>query len=204
MLKSNQKELKKNIEEVEMQLGIRPVKGHTCEPEEYHRCAKRLAMESNKHNNIHGEGAGKSLLAVSNKATLVIESNQACRRGRLRKDGSFEVGADMDLYQIRRTISKFAGTSNERIHAESEKKVLCQDITDQIMYEFGVQNVKRASSLVTSDQMAECLSKLLNKDAAEKEVLRRYLAGQSLGIAGHGHLCHLGDDGSIIIPTNCS
>jgi hypothetical protein len=57
---------------------------------------------------------------------------------------------------------------------------------------------------VPSDDVSECLSRLLDKDEAERRALRGYLAGQSIGIAGRGHLCHLGDDGSIVIPTNCS
>ena len=70
------------------------------------------------------------------------------------------------------------------------------------MYEFGVQGVKKVSSMVTSDQMSECLLTLLNHP--EKEVLRGHFAGQSIGVAGRGQLCHLGDDGSIVIPSNCS
>jgi hypothetical protein len=56
------------------------------------------------------------------------------------------------------------------------------------MYEFGVQRVDKVSSNLASDQMAECLSMLLNKDEAEKEILRGYLAGQSVGIAGRGQV----------------
>mmetsp|Transcript_26614 Transcript_26614/g.57216 ORF Transcript_26614/g.57216 Transcript_26614/m.57216 type:complete len:401 (+) Transcript_26614:378-1580(+) len=201
ILKKNQTELKRNLSKVEKALGLRAVKGHTSTTEEYYHCLERLTLESEQ--NIHSEG--KSLLAVSNnKATLIIESNSACRRGRLRKDGNFEVGADMDLNEIRMTIGKFASRSNAYIEIESEKWTRCQEIVDQVMYEFGVQRVSKVSPRVASDQMSECLSMLLNKDEAEKEALRGYLAGQSIGIAGHGQLCHLGDSGSIIIPTNCS
>ena len=31
-------------------------------------------------------------------------------------------------------------------------------------------------------------------------LLQRTLAGNSLGIAASGHFCHLGDDGSLVIP----
>jgi len=72
------------------------------------------------------------------------------------------------------------------------------------MYAFGIQKVTKVSSIVTSEQMSDCLLTLLNKDDAEKEALHGHLAGQAVGIAGNGHLCHLGDDGSIIIPADCS
>ena len=202
MLKNNQKELKRNLTEVENVLGLRVVRGHTLEPEKYHQCIDRLAMES-VQNNINGEGV--SFLAISNKkANLVIESNQVCRRGRMRKDGSFEVGSGADLHDIRKTIAKFANKSNKLIQQESEDWARCRKLIDQVMYIFGVQHVKKVSNFVTSNQMAECLSMLLNKDDIEKNDLRGYLAGQSLGIAGRGQLCYLGDDGSIIIPTDCS
>ena len=201
MLKKNQISLKKNLSQVENALGLRVVKGHTCGPVEYHRCIKKLALES-QQNNYHGEGT--SLVAVSKEASVVIESEQAYRRGKLRRDGSFEIGAGMDLQKIRKTLGDFAIRSHECIRIESEKRARCEEIVDQIMYEFGVQRVNKVSSMVTSDQMSDCLSLLLDKDEAEKEVMKQYLAGQSIGIAGRGQLCHLGDDGSIIIPTNCS
>lgn len=198
--KKHQIELKRNLSKVESALGLRLVAGHSCQPEEYHRCVGNLAMEFSYENNSHG--LGKSVLAVA-KANLIIESSQSCRRGRLRKDG-IEVGANMNLNGIRKTIGEFASRSNEYIQMESEKRKMCKEICMNFMHEFGVQRVTKVSSLVASDQMSECLAMLLNKNEAEKEVLRGYLAGQSIGVAGRGHLCHLGDDGSIIIPTNCS
>jgi len=208
ILKENQRLLKRYGKIVEDALGLRVVKGHTCESEEYYRCMERLAMESRRWDDGSTRGGGEegknnALLAVSNEACAVIESEQACRRGRLRKDGTFEVGAGMGLQMIRKTLGDYAVRSNESIRIESEKRARCQEVVDRFMYEFGVQRVRKISSLVASDQMSDCLSTLRRKEEGEKEILR-CLAGQSIGIAGSGQLCHLGDDGSIIIPTNCS
>jgi hypothetical protein len=64
--------------------------------------------------------------------------------------------------------------------------------------------VNRAGHAVTSDDMSKCLSQLLDKEEAKRQELRGYLAGKSIDVASRGHLCHLGDKGSIVIPMNCS
>jgi hypothetical protein len=73
------------------------------------------------------------------------------------------------------------------------------------MYDYGVVKINKVSSTVISiDDICSCLVTLLCKEEDEKIILRNYLTGQSIGIAGCGQLCHLGDDGSIILPTSCS
>lgn len=201
MVKIYQHDLMRNISEVENALGLRVVKGHTCDPEEYHRCIEQLGFESNGNSN---NGDGKALLSVSKQNVVVIESNLDCRQGKLRKDGSIAIGSGMNLNEIRTTIASLARRSNENISIEVENQKRYLASADQFMYVFGVEKVGKVSSMVTYEQMSECLSVLLNKDEALKSMLRGYLAGQSIGIAGDGHLCHLGDDGSIIIPANCS
>jgi hypothetical protein len=191
----------RNISEVKNALGLSVVKGHTCDPEEFHRCIDQLGFES--HGNSDN-GDGKALISVSKQNVVVIESNQDCRQSKLRKDGSIAIGAGMNLNEIRTTIASLARRSNQNIRIEVENRRRFLASADQFMYEFGVEKVSKVSSMVTYEQMSECLSVLLNKDEASKDMLRGHLAGQSIGIAGDGHLCHLGDDGSIIIPANCS
>ena len=202
ILKHNQKELKQKISTLEKVLGIRAVKGHTCDPEDYHRALSQLTQDMQGLDNICGDG--KSLLAVSNKANLVIESRDECRRGKVRKDGSFEVGVGMDISKIRKLLSDYANRSYEYIQLESDKQQRYQELSQNVAYDIGIEKVKRFSSIVTSEQMIGCLTMMLNKEESEKEALRGYLAGQSIGVAARGTLCHLGDDGSIVIPTNCS
>lgn len=71
---------------------------------------------------------------------------------------------------------------------------------ERMVYEYGVQSIKKVGTLVTEEQVLDCLMKLLNK----KEMLRNLLTGQTLGITGRDQPCHLGDDGSIVIPWNVS
>ncbi|KAL3816812.1 hypothetical protein ACHAXA_008675 [Cyclostephanos tholiformis] len=202
-LKGNRSELERNVLEVEDALGIRPIKGHSCEPEEYHICLGRLASEIRRDN--RNSPMGKSELTPSNgNAALVIESALDCRRGELRTDGNFVVGAGTDLRGIRKTIGEYASRSIEYARIDEEKRTACLILAERIMREFGVLKVNRIGHGVTSDDMLQCMYSLLGKDVTERDELRGYLTGQSIGIARRGHLCHLGDDGSIVIPTNCS
>ncbi len=201
MVKKYQDNLTRNIAEVENALGLRVVKGHTCDPEEFHHCIEQLGLESSRNRQL---GDGKALLFVPKQIVVVLESSEDCRHGKLRKDGSIAIGAGTSLNEIRATVASLASRANEYVQVDSENQTRFLASADQFMYEFGVQKISKASSMVTSEQMSECLSVLLSKDEAEKYMLRGYLAGQSIGVAGDGHLCHLGDDGSIIIPANCS
>lgn len=200
-LKRNQDSLKKNLAQVEHALGIRVVKGYTCESIEYHKCIERLALECQKNDAM---GEGKSLIAASKKASIIIESEQTCRRGKVRKDGNFEIGAQMSLQSIRLTLADHAMQSTEYIRIESERHKQYKKMAQQMVLEFEVQRVRRVTTVVKSQEMLDCMSILLNKKKAERDALKHYLANQSIGIAPRGQLCHLGDDGSIIIPANCT
>lgn len=203
MVKNHQQDLMRNLAKVEDALGLRVVKGHTCDPEEYHQSIQQLRFECNQNSKHHGDGRAV-LTALSYQSVIVLESDHACRHGKLRTDGSIAIGTGMTLNEIRATIVSYASRSNDYIRVESENRKRFLASADQFMREFGVEKVSKMSSLVTSEQMLECLTVLLEKEEAEKDALRGYLAGQSIGITGNDHLCHLGDDGSIIIPVNCS
>ncbi|KAL7545902.1 hypothetical protein ACHAWF_009257 [Thalassiosira exigua] len=196
--------LRRYLDAVERAFDAKVVRGRTCEPESYHRCLERLVREVRTETLIPPSTVGMSLPTISHGAKIVVESEQARRRARLRDDGNFEVGAGLSSRQIRKALSDFAGASQERRHIEAEVQTRRRRLASRAAYDFGVQGVHEASPTVKTDQVCECLSRLLEKDEAEKELLRGYLAGQSIGIAARGHLCHLGDDGSIVIPTNCT
>lgn len=195
-LKTNQQILRDNLAIVEDMLQLRVIKGHTSDAEDYFECIRRLGTESQI-------AADEWRLAIlSNKSSLVIESDQACRRGNLRKDGSFEVSTSMSMDAIRSTMSRYAKRSNEILNAEYITKQKCSTMIRQVTEEFGVQKISKAN-IVSNNQMLQCLTMLLKKDHPEKGVLRRLLAGHSIAISTGGNL-HLGDDGSIMIPWNLS
>ena len=199
ILKRNQLEMKKNLAIVEDMLKLRVVKGHTSDAKDYFEFIQRLASQKEKGFKI--KDADVSNLAIlTNKNSLVIESDQACRRGTLRKNGSFEVSTTMSIDNIRSTINRYAIKSNEILNTESEKKRDCSSMIEQVTNEFGVK-VNKPSKVVSNDQLLKCLSTLLEKDNSEKDALRRVLTGQSIGVSA-GLKLHLSDDGSIMIPWN--
>jgi len=202
LLKENRESLKQNLSVVEKFLNVRVIKGYSCEHEEYHRFMERLVSVSLDYPSKTDET--KTLAMSPNNASLVIESEQACRRCKLRKDGNVEAGAGTDVNDIRRALHSFAYRSNEYIRRETRDKVKCKQIQERVVYELGIQSVKKIGSLVSYDQMSACLMHLLTKDDDEKETLRSLLAGNTLAVTGQGQPCHIGDDGSIVIPWNCS
>lgn len=201
-LKQNRQRLKDNLAIVENALDIKVVKGYSCEPEDYHRCIEMLAMESTS--DTSKEQDKTSLTMALNNASLVIESDQACRRGKLRKDGTFEVGAGMSMSAIRSTLNSFTIRAREYTQIETHHMEECRKMEERVIYELGLQKVSKASKLLTYEQMSQCLVSLISKDEEDKDVLRTFLAGQAIGISGRGQPCHLGDDGSIVIPWNVS
>lgn len=201
-LKTNQQTLKKNLSIVEDALQLRVVKGHSCDAQDYFECIRRLARQSEERNSEMEKTHESKLTILSNNSSLVIESDQACRRGKLRQNGSFEVSTCFSYEGIRSTISKYAIRSNEILNAESNKKKKCDLMMQQLTNELGVQKVSKPN-VISNDQMIQCLSMLLGKDDLEKEALRRLLAGHNIVISTGGKL-HLGDDGSIIVPYNVS
>jgi hypothetical protein len=203
-LKKNQQILKANLSIVEDDImNLRVVKGHTCDAEDYFECIHRLACQSEEERKAITEEADEMRLSIlSSKATLVIESDQTCRIGTLRKDGNFVVPTSMSINGIRSTISKYANQSNEILNAESMMKKQCDLLIQRTMNEFEVQKVNK-SNIVSNDEMIQCLNMFLAKSNSEKDALRELLAGHIIGVSKGGKL-HLADDGSIIIPWNLS
>jgi hypothetical protein len=208
-LQEKQSILKHNMLDVEQALRVRLVQGHTCASEDYYHYIEQLATDIRQSsiatNEIMDRSKNSKLIRSNTSITLVIESNHECRHGTLRKDGRLVIGTMVKLHEVQCTINKYASRSNDYIHIENEKQLLFQQLVHRVMYDYGVSKINKVSStVITIDDMCSCLVTLLCKEEDEKIVLRKYLTGQSIGIAGCGQLCHLGDDGSIVLPANCS
>lgn len=202
-LKYNRKVLEKNLSAVQSYLNVKVKKGYSCEPEDYHNFIQKIAL-------LSAEPATKEVHNASfipqqlNSACLVIESDQACRRCKLRKDGNIEAAVNMSLEDIRSALNKFAAESNQYRQSELKHQQEYKQVQQRAIYELGLQSISKVGNLVTYGQMSHSLLQLLKRDDDEKEKLRKFITGQALGITGRGQPCHLGDDGSIIIPWNVS
>ncbi|KAL3784801.1 hypothetical protein HJC23_013841, partial [Cyclotella cryptica] len=122
-------------------LNVRIIKGDSCENEEYHRFMERLASLSLDYPSKTDET--KALAMSPNKASLVIESEQACRHCKLRKDGNVEGEIGALFNNILRALNIFASRSDEYICKESRDKFECNQVIDRVVYELGALNVKK-------------------------------------------------------------
>lgn len=175
--------------------GVKFQKGHSCCHYDYHEFLARLA--ESPLCNLENARKNKNTTALTLESIVVIVE-ASCRRAVLTPEGMIRVGASMEETAIARAISKLSLEATKRVKEEAERRQKCRETIDQAQWELGLQKVYRATKLVKSDQMVECLVRLLAMD--QREQLKRNLAGNSLGIAVSGQFCHLGDDGSVVIP----
>ncbi len=70
----------------------------------------------------------------------------------------------MDLREVRDIIGEHAGKSDEYARIETASR----HIADWFTREFSIIRVDRVGHAVTSNEVSECLSWLLNKDEAER------------------------------------
>lgn len=175
--------------------GVKFQKGYSCCHQDYHMFLARLAESPlSAVANLENDCENTTALTLEN---IVVIVEASCRRAVLTPEGMIRVGASMDEKAIAHAISKHSLAATKRVQEEADRRRKCREMIDQAQWELGLQKVYR-TSMVKSDQMVECLIRLLAMD--QREQLKRNLAGNSLGIAMSGQFCHLGDDGSVVIP----
>lgn len=208
-LKANREALRENVKHVQEGLAVRMAKGHSCTSEEYHSFAARLASTlcSDRSDGDKGETTLRttSTALAPQRVVLVVESSQACPRvAKLTREGRIRVGSDMDGPDVVRSVSRLTADASRAHEQERSKETECKERIDVARVAYGLRAVTRAKGLgskATTDQVLDCLGRLLSMDVGKpREEMRARLAGNSLGIAGSGRFCHLGDDGSIVVP----
>ena len=191
-LRANQAQLQESRSKVHTAFGgVKFQKGHSCSWKDYHFFLLRL---SESHLVVSDHEEESTSLTLENIAVTVEAS---CRRAIVTREGSIRVGASMDEKDIVQAISKYAHEAGECAVVETARKHRCRETIDRAQWELGLQKVYH-TKLVRTEQVLECVTRLLEMD--EKDQLKRNLAGNSLGIAGSGQFCDLGDDGSVVIP----
>lgn len=193
---TNQRLLNENRTKVKSAFGgVKLQKGHSCSHKQYHEFLSRLAKSHGETDVRHADDEKRSTALTLERIVVTVEAS--CRRAILTREGTIRVGASMDGEAIARAISTFSGEAAERVQAEEERKHDCRETMDRAQWELGLQKVYH-TKLVKSEQIMECLVRLLAME--QRDQLKRNLAGNSLGIASSGQFCHLGDDGSVVIP----
>ncbi|EJK69369.1 hypothetical protein THAOC_09388 [Thalassiosira oceanica] len=200
LLKRNREALRANQAVLEDALGSKVVKGLTCTAREFHSVVFRLAAEAISSSRTVGDD--DSSLAQTGRSRIVVESSRACRRMRLRSSGDIEVGAgDTNLSALHAGLARLRTRSVEATRAEEERRIRCMNSARRVMEAYAVQKVRRSGRVVTHGQMQDCLETLLRRD--DRADLRDFLAGHALVITTGGKLCHVADDGAIVVPVDC-
>ena len=195
------KELKQQREEyltvIQNSFGIKLSKGHSCDSNNYHYFAERIAEDLlHQQDNAArvGDSATTRALEVE-RLRLVIESPEALRRPRATKEGTILVNSNMTQQEIVSAISTLSGTATTNLVEEKENRLKCKEAITQSQWALGLQRVSRIG-LVKHSEFLSALGRLIDRS----KTLRGSLAGFSVGICGSGRYCHVGDDGSLILP----
>lgn len=201
-LETNRKELEKNLFLVQNSLNVKLKKGFSCSSLEYYIFLKGIANMLSHHNTFSNEQPQSlnNSLAL-NRVVVVVETDQACRRPVVTPDGEIRISSSFSTNEISSSVSNLRSTALENINKDATMKSQIKDLESMLKYEYGVTKVyKNRFGRVTNDQYLHGLSNILTVNCKSRaQEMKRGLAGNSLGIVGSGH-CHLGDDGTFLIP----
>ena len=200
LLDYNRSKLKANLHFVQDSLNVKIRKGHSCSSREYHEILLHLSNCLQSYKSSSDESSTSLTL---NGVNVVIETAQSGRRPKVTQDGLISISASMSTNDILNALSSLRYTARkkaEKLEEENKqvnelKSIVQRDLLMTKIFKSGLPKVNNSDYLT-------CLSKLLNLDSAKKKEIRPFLAGQSLGIIREGHFCHLGDDGSLLIPSD--
>lgn len=198
----NQAKLRDNAQKAQDALNVKLVKGQTCPSWEYHRFVHRIAEWLDGMASLGGDDEASSTAVALTRLQLVVETDQACRRARVNADGTIRVGAGMTGEAIYSSTSRLSKDAREKVENRKKEVERCKEVIALTRNLLGLSRVYyEAKSTVTLEQMIECLLRLMKSEVVERRETMK-LAGQSLGITGSGHFCHLSDDGSLVIPCD--
>lgn len=193
-LEKNRQNTQERTALVQALLGAKVVKGHSCTSRDYHVFLKQLSGTLSESLPSDKDPVDSTALQVE-RLRLVIESPLACRRARLTNEGHIRVNSWMTESELKKAISRLSQSAQERLDQEQHFQQRCKEVTNMIQYSLGLQGVFR-SGVVSRAEFLGALSRLMEQPSE----LRKWLSGNSLGIGTSGRFCHLGDDGSMIVP----
>ena len=186
-------------------MNVKIRKGYSCTSREYFEFLQCLSDQSwlEDLNGDAGEVSSSSATTAiaPERVQLVVESPQASRRATVTNHGEIRVSAGMTLDSIIASVTKLRAKAWHQRHEEDLRQSQCKELAALLQYNIG-SKVFKSRLNVSSEQYLNCLSALLALSQETKAKMKTCLAGNSLGITGRGRSCHVGDDGSILIPCD--
>lgn len=204
LLADNRRRLQEMINRVENLLNVRIRKGYSCSSREYHLFLQQLSSAMVDRDLSEEDGDRNTTKAlVMDRITITVETAQTCRQPLVTTEGHVQVAAGMPVGTIISAASNCRTEAAKRVREEIKTREDAKELVALVKLELGLTHVyKGRLSTITSNRFLGCLKSILGVDEATRTKMRELMAGQVLGIAGEGRSCHLGDDGSIIIPWN--
>jgi hypothetical protein len=179
---------------VQHSLGVKIKRGHSCSSKAYHIFIERLSRSLAPV--VKNDQQSQSL--AIEQLLVHVESSQVSRRSRCNKDGSISVNTGMSEEEMVRTISRLSHSARELLVQGKDERERSKQAIHQIQWELGLHKVYRTNGIVSHNEFVGALSRMLE----QRQKLKGWLSGYSLGIAGSGHFCSLADDGSLVIPLD--
>lgn len=202
---------------------VKMKRGHSCSSAEYHACMKRLASH---YHADHQPIVSATTFLPDNQPLLeldlcrdfsiqvIVESSQSPRmRGAITHEGHIRVSSNMEAGEIVHIVAKLAQKARQAMVVESQLTRECDELVKQLILLWNLDNIhiKVSHSPITTTQALSCLRRLRDEatfaDSRKSSPLvrqvfdwRQQLEGHSISISSSGQFCHVGDDGSIIIP----
>ena len=184
---------------------------------------------ANKSPHFGSDGETNDTIA-SHRIQLSVESSLLCRRPRVTHEGVIQIGSLMSPSSIVSQISKLTPKAYQQTQHQNEIKKECEIVIKNIQLRFGLTRIYRLNhSTLKNEEFLDCLLRLserLEKEGLysdsftntenenerdnkqptigvkKRKEIYRSVVGQALGVTNKGQFCHLGDDGSIIIPSD--
>lgn len=198
-------ELQQNIQRIQSALDVRINKGHSCTAQEYHELASRLSQfcgvdpdEPNDERTAQNNNKAQHALTLS-RVYLTVESPFVSRRATITKAGHIQIGASMSNESIVKAVKNLTAQARDNVERFQNTKESYQTVVQQTKTDFGLRGISY-SKAVSVDEVRDALLRLQQYEP--REDLHRTLTGNSLGIVGSGQFCHVGDDGSLVIPCD--
>ena len=202
ILQYNRKRLEQAQLKIQSVLGVKLKKGHTCLSADYYRFLLDFAHHLRPNHEHEGLVEATSAVALES-IQVAVESVDACRfRSVVTQEGHIRVGVGMSADKVIAAIYKDTVTARERRDADRKARALSDRHARQVQWELGLTRKVYKAGIVRigHDEFQDCLQRIVDLEPEEKGHLKMSLSGNALGVAGSGQFCHLGDDGSVIIP----
>ena len=182
--------------------GVRFRKGHSCSFFDYHTLLQRLAHHLRSTMSLTASSNSSKTTALAlERLWVTVESAQSCRRAVVdTRTGHVRVGAGMTMEAIVDGVRRLSSKARERSMDIQREHTAYRETVQLVQESLGIPKV---TTTEPPQRAMEALLRLLAFEEAQQEQQQRQrMAGHSLTIVGKGQLCHLGDDGSFVIPTD--